>query len=188
MIGLLSRCDVAERPMPHTKVMKCSVFGKEMVKWGAGSPFHSRLLDTGEHHAQAHQEDLRVSFVTGTDAGSGMGTAIPVGGLFIDDISGGSTPKAIPAGTSVPAGGWWVMNISRNFFNNTGDISTNFFNNTGDSVRLMADASGVTVYDSMGYTVSAFDQVLHRIGDGGAWCSSIAGNVTKGTANPSTCP
>ena len=106
---------------------------------------------------------------------------IAVDGLFIDDLAaGGSSPKPIPAGTIVPAGGWWVMDF------------TSFLNNIGtEEVRFLAIVGGVeTVYDSTGYTLSstAYDQVFHRIGDGGSWCTSISTNVTKGSANPTTCP
>ena len=108
--------------------------------------------------------------------------AIPVGGLFIDDqAAGGGSPKAIPAGTTIPAGGRWVMDIPSGFLNNTGT----------DQVRFLAIVGGVeTVYDSTSYTLGSTqsDKVFHRIGDGGTWCATISVNVTKGAANPVTCP
>ncbi|MHB1474113.1 MAG: hypothetical protein ACYCV4_10885 [Dermatophilaceae bacterium] len=109
-------------------------------------------------------------------------SAIPVGGLFIDDLAGGGgAPKSIPAGTSVPAGGRWVMDFPSGFLNNTGT----------DQVRFLAIVGGVeTVYDSTSYTLGStrYDQVFHRSGDGGSWCATISVNVTKGAANPATCP
>jgi len=110
------------------------------------------------------------------------GSAIPVGGLFIDDlVAGGGAPKPIPAGTSIPAGGRWVMDIASGFLNNTGT----------ESVRFLAIVGGVeTVYDSTSYTLGSTqsDKVFHRTGDGGSWCATISTNVTKGTLNPATCP
>jgi len=107
---------------------------------------------------------------------------IPVGGLFIDDqVAGGGAPKAIPAGTSIPAGGRWVMDIASGFLNNTGT----------DQVRFLAIVGGVeTVYDSTSYTLGSTqsDEVFHRTGDDGTWCATISVNVTKGKANPATCP
>jgi beta-lactamase superfamily II metal-dependent hydrolase len=110
------------------------------------------------------------------------GSAIPVGGLFIDDLAaGGGAPKAIPAGTSIPAGGRWVMDIPSGFLNNTGT----------DQVRFLAIVGGVeTVYDTTSYTLGSTqtDKVFHRTGDGGSWCATISLNLTKGAANPATCP
>lgn len=107
--------------------------------------------------------------------------AIPIGGLYVDDAAGGAAPKAIPAGTSIPAGGHWVLDVASGFLNNTG----------AESVRFLKIANGVeTVYDSHTYNLSStrYDQVFHRIGSGGAWCNTISANVTKGAANPATCP
>ncbi len=109
-------------------------------------------------------------------------SVIPVGGLYVDDLAaGGGAPKQIPAGTTIPAGGRWVMDFPSGFFNNTGT----------DQVRFLAISGGVeTVYDSTSYTLGSTqsDKVFHRNGDGGTWCTTISANVTKGTANPTTCP
>lgn len=108
--------------------------------------------------------------------------SVKIGGLYIDDIAnGGGSPKQIPAGTEIAAYGYYVMSFSSGFLNNTGP----------ESVRYLKIESGVeTVYDSYSYNLSSsqYNKVFHRIGDGGAWCNTISSNVTKGTANPSTCP
>lgn len=108
-------------------------------------------------------------------------SAIDIGGLYIDDIAGGGSPKQIPAGTTIGPGGHWVLDVASGFLNNTGT----------ESVRYLKIVGGVeTVYDSHTYTLSStkFDQVFHRIGSGGAWCNTISTNVTKGGANVATCP
>ncbi len=108
--------------------------------------------------------------------------AVGIGGLYLDDVAaGGGAPKQIPAGTTIAANGRYVMEFASGFLNNTGT----------ESVRYLAISGGVeTVYDSHTYTLSTtkFDQVFHRTGDGGAWCNTISSNLTKGTANPFTCP
>lgn len=105
---------------------------------------------------------------------------VDIGGLHVDDVAaGGGAPKQIPAGASLAAGGRYVM-----------DLGTGFLNNTGtESVRLLA-ADAQTEYDAYTYTLGStrYDQVFHRVGDGGAWCATVSANVTKGTANPQTCP
>lgn len=109
-------------------------------------------------------------------------STVDVSGLYIDDVAGGGgSPKLIPAGTTIPAGGRWVMDIPSGFLNNTGS----------ESVRFLKIVSGVeTVYDTYTYSLGStqYDKVFHRTGDGGAWCASISANVTKGTANPTSCP
>jgi beta-lactamase superfamily II metal-dependent hydrolase len=107
---------------------------------------------------------------------------INLSGLYLDDLAGGgSAPQAIPAGTMIPPNGFYVMNLGCCFLNNTGT----------DSVRLLKIINGIeTVYDQTAYTLSStqYDKVFHRIGNGGAWCTTISGNLTKGTSNPATCP
>lgn len=48
----------------------------------------------------------------------------------------------------------------------------------------------MTVHDSSTCSPSSTrnDQVFHRIGDGGSWCADISSSLSKGTANPLTCP
>lgn len=106
---------------------------------------------------------------------------VTIGGLYIDDVAGGGgAPKQIPAGTTIAPGGRYVFEFPSGFLNNTGT----------ESVRYLAISGGETVYDSHTYTLGStqYDKVFHRIGDGGAWCNTISTNVTKGAANPATCP
>ena len=107
---------------------------------------------------------------------------IDIGGLYIDDVAGGGgAPKPISAGTTIPAGGYYVLEFASGFLNNTGT----------ESVRYLAINGGTeTVYDETSYSLSSsrYDQSFHRIGDGGAWCGTISSTVTKGAANPASCP
>ena len=109
-------------------------------------------------------------------------SAIDIGGLYLDDLAGGGgAPKLIPAGTTIAAGGYYVMTFASGYLNNTG----------AESVRYLKIAGGVeTVYDSYAYNLGSTqnNKVFHRTGNGGAWCNTISSNVTKGTANPATCP
>jgi beta-lactamase superfamily II metal-dependent hydrolase len=108
--------------------------------------------------------------------------AIDLSGLYIDDVAGGGgAPKQIPSGTTIAAGGRWVFEFASGYLNNTGP----------ESVRFLSIVGGVeTVYDQYDYSLGSTqtDKVFHRIGDGGAWCNTISANVTKGGANPTTCP
>ena len=107
-------------------------------------------------------------------------TTLDAGGLYLDDVAGGGgAPKLLTAGTTVPARGRRVVEFASGFLNNTGT----------ESVRLLrADQS--TVVDTHDYALSStqYDKVLRRTGDGGAWCAAISPSVTKGSANPGTCP
>ncbi|MBI2774104.1 MAG: lamin tail domain-containing protein [Chloroflexi bacterium] len=109
-------------------------------------------------------------------------SAIDISGLYIDDVAGGGgAPRQIPAGTTIAARSRWVMDIPSGFLNNTG----------AESVRYLKIVGGVdTVYDTYDYSLGStqYNKVFHRTGDGGAWCNTISSNVTKGTANPTTCP
>lgn len=110
------------------------------------------------------------------------GQTVTIGGLYLDDIAGGGgAPKLIPAGTTIAAGGHYVLEFASGFLNNTGTESVRYVANPG---------AGETVYDSHSYTLGStrYDQVFHRTGSGGAWCNTISANVSKGTANPATCP
>jgi hypothetical protein len=108
--------------------------------------------------------------------------AVDVSGLYIDDLAaGGGAPKQIPAGTIIPAHGYYVMSFASGFLNNTGY----------EEVRYLKIVGGVeTVYDKTTYSFSStyYNNVLHRIGDGGAWCATRSTIITKGAANPATCP
>ncbi|MGZ4493624.1 MAG: lamin tail domain-containing protein [Nocardioides sp.] len=104
---------------------------------------------------------------------------VDVSGYYVDDVAGGGgAPKQIPSGTTIPAGGRWVFEFASGFLNNTGSDSARF-----------TDPSGTQI-DGYDYSLSSthYDQVFHRAGDGGAWCATVSTNVTKGTANPTTCP
>lgn len=107
---------------------------------------------------------------------------VDVSGFYVDDVAGGGgAPKQIPSGTVIPAGGRWVMEFASGFLNNTG----------AESVRFVS-GSGATevVHDSYSWSLSStqYDKVFHRVGDGGAWCGTTSASVSKGTANPATCP
>jgi len=110
------------------------------------------------------------------------GSPIDLSGLYVDDVGGGGgAPKRIPAGTTVPAYGRYVFSFPSGFLNNTGS----------ESVRYLRIEGGVeTVYDSYSYRLGStqYNKVFHRAGDGGAWCDTISSDVTRGTANPATCP
>ncbi len=107
---------------------------------------------------------------------------ITIGGLYLDDLAnGGGAPRQIPAGTTIAAHGYYVMDISSGFLNNTGY----------EEVRYLKIVNGVeTVYDMTSYSLSSthYDQGFHRQGDGGAWCGSVTAGLTKGAANGTTCP
>jgi beta-lactamase superfamily II metal-dependent hydrolase len=109
-------------------------------------------------------------------------SSLNIGGFFIDDIAnGGGTPRMIPTGTLIPAKGYYVMEIPSGFLNNTGV----------EEVRYLMVANGTeTVYDKTSYNLSSTqtNKVFHRIGDNGAWCSTVSLNLSKGGANPTSCP
>lgn len=110
------------------------------------------------------------------------GTPVDVSGFYIDDVGGGGgAPKQIPSGTVISAGGRWVMEFASGFLNNTGAESARFVSGSGATE---------VVHDSYSWSLSStqYDKVFHRGGDGGAWCDTISTSVTKGTANPATCP
>lgn len=107
---------------------------------------------------------------------------VDVSGFYVDDVAGGGgAPKQIPSGTLIPAGGRWVMEFASGFLNNTGSESVRFVSGTGATE---------VVHDFYSWSLSStqYDKVFHRTGDGGAWCGTISTSVTKGTANPATCP
>ncbi len=109
-------------------------------------------------------------------------SSVDVSGYYVDDVvAGGGAPKAIPAGTVIPAGGRWVFEFASGFLNNTGAESVRFLSGSGASE---------VVHDSFDWNLSSTqaDKVFHRGGDGGVWCTTISTNVTKGTANPTSCP
>lgn len=106
-------------------------------------------------------------------------SAIDISGYYVDDVAGGGgAPKAIPAGTTIPAGGRFVFEFAQGFLNNTGS----------DAARLTAPDG--TEIDAYTYNLGSLQEnkVFHRVGDGGTWCDTISTAVTKGTANPATCP
>ncbi|MGH3333235.1 MAG: hypothetical protein ACRDPJ_18200 [Nocardioidaceae bacterium] len=108
--------------------------------------------------------------------------AVDVSGRFIDDVGGGGgAPRQIPAGTMIPAQGRWVMEFASGLFNNTGSDSVRYLSGSGASE---------VVHDSYSWSLGStqYDKVFHRVGDNGAWCDTVSANVTKGAANPATCP
>lgn len=160
------------------------------VTYDAGSRTYTTRTGTG---GGTGGDPTKVKVNEALMAPSGTGTewvelynpttsAVDLGGLYVDDVAaGGGAPRQIPAGTSIPAGGRWVMDIPSGFLNNTG----------AESVRFLKIVGGVeTVYDSYSWSLGStqYDKVFHRTGDGGTWCGTISANVTKGTANPTTCP
>lgn len=105
--------------------------------------------------------------------------AVDVSGYYVDDVAGGGgAPKVIPAGTVIAAGGRWVFEFPSGFLNNTGTDSARYTSPGGVQIDAYAY--------NLGSTQS--NKVFHRISDGGSWCNTISVNVTKGTANPATCP
>ncbi len=106
---------------------------------------------------------------------------ISIGGLFIDDIpNGGAAPKAIPAGASIPPKGFYVVELSTSFLNNTGS----------EEVRFLKISNGVeTVYDKTSYNLSStrLDSVFYRTGNT-TWCNVISTRASRGASNPTTCP
>jgi len=106
-------------------------------------------------------------------------SAVDISGYFVDDVAGaGGAPKQIPAGTVIPAGGRWVYEFASGFLNNTGSDAARYTSPGGTQLDAYTYSLGSTQYD----------KVFHRNGDGGAWCGTISTNVTKGTANPTSCP
>ncbi|RJS47354.1 lamin tail domain-containing protein [Nocardioides cavernaquae] len=105
--------------------------------------------------------------------------AVDVSGYKVDDlVNGGGAPKTIPAGTVIPAGGRWVFEFASGFLNNTGT----------DWARYTSPGGVELDAKSYNWPTSQSNKVIHRIGDGGAWCDTASLSVTKGTANPATCP
>lgn len=106
---------------------------------------------------------------------------VTIGGLYVDDIPGGTAPKQIPSGTTIPAKGYYVLEVGSAMLNNTGY----------EEVRFLKLENGTeTVYDKTSYNLSTArnNQVFFRTGDGGSWCNQISSRITRGTANPTTCP
>lgn len=151
----------------------------------------SYVTGSGSGGSTGDPSQVRVNEVLMAPSGTGTewvelvnptAVAVDVGGLYVDDVAGGGgAPKQIPAGTVIPARGRWVMDIASGFFNNTGSESVRFVAGTGPSE---------VVHDSYSWSLGStqYDKVFHRVGDNGAWCGTISANVTKGAANPATCP
>jgi beta-lactamase superfamily II metal-dependent hydrolase len=106
-------------------------------------------------------------------------SAVDVSGYKVDDVAGGGgAPKTIPTGTVIPAGGRWVYEFASGFLNNTGSDAARYTSPGGVELDAYTYSIGTTQYD----------KVFHRVSDGGSWCATFSTNVTKGTANPATCP
>ena len=111
-----------------------------------------------------------------------LSAPVDVSGFYIDDVAGGGgAPKQIPAGTTIPAHGRYVMDIASGFLNNTGAETVRFLSGTG--------ANEVT-YDSYSYNLGStqYRQGVPPVRRRGAWCATVSTNLTKGSANPTTCP
>jgi hypothetical protein len=101
------------------------------------------------------------------------GTALDIGGCYIDDIAGGGgAPTLIAAGTMIAANGFHVVEKS------------SYFNNTGDDARLLKNDQS-TVLDAKTYGSTASDACWYRQPDGGAWASQTTSSPTKGSSNGS---
>lgn len=104
---------------------------------------------------------------------------VDVSGYYVDDVAGGGgAPKVIAAGTTIPAGGRVVIEFASGLLNNTGADSARFTKPDGTELDAYAYNLGST----------QTDKVFHRVSDGGSWCATISTAVTKGTANPASCP
>lgn len=112
---------------------------------------------------------------TGADAGheftellNTSSAGVDVTGWKVDDIeNGGSSPQAIPAGTTIEPGGFYVFQSSGLALNNDADV-----------VRLMAPDGAVKSQTT--YTSSSEGQSHNRLADGSYVLSSI---VTPGAVN-----
>ncbi len=94
---------------------------------------------------------------------------LDISGMWIDDIlSGGGSPKQIPADTFLAPGAYYVMDTN------------SFFNNSGDSVYLLG-TDGSTVFDSHSYSSSSSDLSHCRQPNGGVWATNCV--ATYGTSN-----
>jgi endonuclease/exonuclease/phosphatase family metal-dependent hydrolase len=86
-----------------------------------------------------------------------LGVIVNISGYVLDDIAtGGTTPYAIPVGTTIPAHGYIV------FYQSVTKIG---LNNAGDTVNYLKP-DGLTVIDSYVYTTSANDISYGRETDG----------------------
>jgi len=92
-----------------------------------------------------------------------------IGGMWIDDLSGGGgAPKQIAADTVLAPGSYYVMEMS------------NYLNNSSDDVRLLG-TDGTTVYDAYHYGSFTYDRSYCRVPNGGSWTSNCT--ATKGSSN-----
>ena len=89
---------------------------------------------------------------------------------YIDDISGGGSPKLIPASTTIPAGGFYVMEF------------TGLLNNSGDDVRFL-DPTQTTTIDSTSYSYSSSEYSWYRYRDGSDWSPAEIDAPTKNSSN-----
>ncbi|MCP5097216.1 MAG: hypothetical protein GY943_16840, partial [Chloroflexi bacterium] len=88
---------------------------------------------------------------------------------YIDDISGGGSPKLIPANTTISSGGYYVMEF------------TGLLNNGGDDVRFLDPTQAVL--DSTTYGYSSAEYSWYRYQDGLAWSPAEIDAPTKNASN-----
>jgi beta-lactamase superfamily II metal-dependent hydrolase len=91
-----------------------------------------------------------------------------IGGMWIDDISGGAERQTDLVGTVLAPGSYYVMEMS------------NYLNNSSDDVRLLG-TDGTTVYDAYHYGSFTYDRSYCRVPNGGSWTSNCV--ATKGASN-----
>ena len=155
------------------------------VTFDAGSRSYTSRPSSGDARQVRVNEFLMAPSGTATEwveLHNPTSSSVAVGGYYIDDVAGGGgAPKQLPAGTSIPAGGRLVIDLGSGYLNNTGS----------ETVRFLSISGGVErTIDAYSYSLSStqYDRVFHRVGDSGSWCTTISASVTKGTANPATCP
>lgn len=88
---------------------------------------------------------------------------------YIDDVSGGGTPKLIPANTIISAGGFFVLEF------------TGLLNNGGDEVRFLDPSQ--SVLDQTSFTYSTAESSWYRYRDGLDWSPADSDAPTKGSSN-----
>lgn len=98
-------------------------------------------------------------------------TALDISGYLIDDLAGGgSSPVAIPGGTTIQPGGFFTLNL------------TSMLNNGGDDVRFL-NPTQTTIIDSTSYAFATLEYAWYRLTNGGAWSAEETDSPTKNASN-----